>query len=326
MSFPLPPGWPNIYPGTAGGITPPTLNDWQMQYGGLTFGAGTNYGVNNVEGLGGLGTINSQDQPFPRDTGEYVGVDAPGGRDITIDMWIQGTSGIYQAMVTVGSAMSSSAINPQPLWFKLPGLPLLCSMCRPRTRNGTWDSEVSAGGVWKPQITLHANDPRLYTAGQASAVDASGVVIADGVTFPVQQFNLGPLFTTVSESLTLNNTGNTEMRPILVLDNQSGSQPMANPVITNSTIGSDAKIQLVSGATIAAGDVMTIDLGTPHTVVYWTGGIDSGDSVVSAYNLIDRTNSTWWNLLPGNNSIDFAASNSPAQGNLTVLWASAYTF
>jgi hypothetical protein len=130
-AWPLPPGKPSIYPSTPGGISAPALADWQCSYGGVLMGPGTPIGVLKYHGLGGLPTVGSHDAPLPRDTGEVIGVDAMGGRDPGADLVI--TASIFAQMVALGAAFGAGGVLEQPFWFALPGLPALCSMCRPRT-------------------------------------------------------------------------------------------------------------------------------------------------------------------------------------------------
>ena len=302
-AWPIPSGHPAIYPSSPGGITPPTLNAWQLQYNGVTMGAGVaGLGVTNIEGIGGLGTMNTGDQPFPRDTGEYVGTDAEGGKDITLDFWID--TNIVPAFETIGAAFQVSAYTPQPLWIQLPGgAEIMCVMCRPRTLPSAWDALVAAGAVWKPSVTLHANDPRVYSAGKALYNASSGAT---------------------AYTLAVNNAGNREVRPVLILN--GGSSGLHSPSITNNTIGSDAVTAFQSGFVVDGGDTVVVDLGTPHTVVYHPGGVGVG-TPYNVYNMLNLDDTTWWTLLPGTNEITFSVSSGTIDnvGNTGVWWADAYS-
>jgi len=301
--WPLPPSVDAIYPSRPGGLTAPTLSNWQFHYGGsggVTFGAGQPIRVTLVEGLGGLPTINSQDQAFPRDTGEYVGVDAMGGRDITIDVSVQ--SGIVSEMSVLGGAVFAGGVIEQPLWFQLPSLGTLCSMCRPRSRSSIWDPLVEVDRSWASVIALHATDPRLYAQGASSSSASSG---------------------SGTVALSVTNGGNVETRPVVVL-----TGPQTVPQITNTTIG--ATVAFATGTTIATGDQVVIDFSTPHTVQYFTGGITNAPwnggtgPVYSVYNWLDQSATSWWTLLPGVNALSLATtSGSLAAGALQVWHADA---
>lgn len=295
--WPLPPGAPSIYPSTPAGQAAPSLEDAQASFNGILIGAGTGIGVLKFHGLGGLPAVNSHDQPFPRDAGEMVGLDVTGGRDPAVDLII--TADIFNQMANLAGAWFAGGVLTQPFWFKLPGCPVMCSMCRPRTRPTDWDALTLAGGMWTPSITFHANDPRLYKEAQILSTDAA--------TLPA------------TPALTVTNAGNCETRPVLVL-----TGPLAAPVIQFGESDPPILIQFASGTSIADGDQVVIDLSTPHTVTYWTGGI-GGTPSWDAYNWLDQATTSWPTLLPGGNTLSFsAAQDSIAAGALECWFASAY--
>lgn len=297
--WPLPPDEPAIYPSTPGGVTAPTLEDYQFQFNGVTFGAATGVGLLQMTGMGGMPTVNSKDVPFPRDTGEYVGVDVMGGRDISADFWL--ATGILDEMLSVGSSFASTPINPQPLWFQLPGYEILCSMCRARKRPEKWDAVWSAQALLTMTVDWHANDPRLYGQGRTQGFLNSGEGLA---------------------AASVDQAGNWEVRPVLVLNG-----PLHAPTITNTSIGSEGNwpaLVFVSGTEIAEGDQVVIDLSTPHTVNYWTGGI-GGSPQYNIYDWLDPVLTSWWNLLPGENLLTAQVSSGDiADNQIEVWWSNAY--
>lgn len=300
--WPLPPGEPPIYPSTPGGQTAPDIDPWQFVYNGVTFGAGTDIGLLKVRGMGALPDVGSEDLAFPRDTGQYIGVDAMGGRDPETDLIL--TSNIYVQMVNLGGAFFAGGVNEQPLWFQLPGLPTICSMVRPRKRVSDWDTLVSAAGMWTPTVTWHATDPRLYEQAQIadSASSDSGSV-----------------------SLTVTNSGNVEMRPVMLL-----TGPLDAPSITNTSIGSAGNypaIVFADGTGIDDGDQVVIDFSTPHTLQYFVGGLATPSSTYNVYSWLSQGSdgTSWWNLPPGANVLTCAASqDSLAADQFEVWWSNAY--
>lgn len=212
-----------------------------------------------------------------------------GGRDITIDFQV--TDDIPAAMSLFGAAFNAIPYLPQPLWFKVPGYEVMCSMCRPRLRDGTWDVNVTADIQWKTTVTLHANDPRLY--GQAQTLSGGN-----------------------GSTVTVHNAGNCEVRPVVIFPQSSA------PKLTNTTIGSNAVMAM--SVLINSGDQVVVDMATPHTAVYWPGGIISPTApLYSIFNGIDRTQTTWWTLVPGDNAV---AVDLPSAGGTQaqVWWANAY--
>jgi hypothetical protein len=295
-AWPLPPGAPSIYRSTPGGISAPALADLQASYNGVTFGAGTPIGVVKLHGLGGLPTVSAHDLALPRDSGEIVGVDAMGGRDPGADLIV--TDGVWAQMVALGGALAAGGVVETPLWFKLPGLPTLCSMVRPRTRADEWDSDVAAAGMWTPSIGFHATDPRLYAQAQIALSPAGGP----------------------SLTMTVTNAGNCETRPILIL---SGPLPAASIQFGFGT--PPTVIAMASGTGIASGDQLVIDCSTPHTVRYWTGGVIGG-TAADAYNMLDQSATSWPTLPPGTDTLTFDNGSvyDSAAEQLQVWWASAY--
>jgi hypothetical protein len=190
-------------------LEPPTLEDFQFEYNELVMGANTPYGVLLVEGLD-LAEIRSGDVSWPRDHGQAMGLDLYGGRDIILDLWMKtdGTS-LQHAQLALAAATIVRSDEELPLWFQLPNLPLLCIMCRPRKKPMKVETEYAAGNIGKPELHLRASDPRIYTAGEET--------------------ELKPNHPATTKTLT--NTGNTEMRPILVF-----TGPLARPTAKNEAI------------------------------------------------------------------------------------------
>ena len=201
MTFPPPP------------IIAPPLEDYEFFYNGLTFGDTTPWGVLKVEGLD-LAEIRSGDVNWSRDHGQAIGLDLYGGRDVIIDFWVKsdGTS-VQHALAALAAASVVRPDEELPLWFKLPNLSPLCVMCRPRSRPMTIDSDYAAANIGKPTLTLHATDPRIYSV----ATDTPLVM------------NEPPATPTTVE---IDNTGNTEMRPIVIFDG-----PIARPKIGSDVAG-----------------------------------------------------------------------------------------
>jgi hypothetical protein len=296
-AWPLPPGKPSIYASMPGGVTAPALASWQASYNGVLMGAGTPIGVLKFHGLGGLPTVGSHDVPWPRDTGESPGVDAMAGRDPGADLVI--TANIYAQMVALGGALAAGGALENPFWFQLPGLPALCSMCRPRTRADEWDANVASAGMWTPTLSFHATDPRLYGQAQTAYTAAASVPAAQ---------------------LTIANAGNTETRPVLILNG-----PLSAPSIQFGAAANPILIAFAAGTNIAGGDTVVIDLSTPHTVTYWTGGVGSGGAVSDAYNVLDQATTSWPTLPPGATTLSFGASQASLDAaQFGVWWSDAY--
>ncbi len=103
----------------------------------------------------------------------------------------------------------------------------------------------------------------------------------------------------------INNSGNVPLYPLITLTNQ-----MSNPTIKNITTGAFFSL---TGFTTSAGDVVVIDMYN-RTVLL------NGGSVLPSV----TTASSWWPLLPGNNSLTLTSTNSSDTVVAAVQWRSGY--
>lgn len=202
-------------------IVPPELADFEYYFNGLRFGAETPFAVLGVEGLD-LADIRTGNVNWARDHGQAKGLDLYGGKVIVFDLWMQASGGSLQASQLALAAATVVRTNEEiPLWIKLPTLDPLCIMCRPLKRKMKIDSDYAAANIGKPELSLETTDPRVYGAGVATTISPNH-----------------PASTKV-----LDNTGNTEMRPIIVI-----SGPVARPAITNKSIAGEPTIELAGVA------------------------------------------------------------------------------
>ncbi len=301
-------------------VLPPSLANWQFSYQGLTFGHASPIKVSQVSGLGDLATVRTADVSRPRDHGELIGLDLYGGRDITIDLEAEtGTGTIQSTLLVLAEATQVGLTTEQPLWFQIPNYPLLCVMCRPRKRSTPWDVGYQIGNLGVVSTQFHATDPRIYAVTQTASVGLP--VPTAGLTFPVT-FPL--TFGSVAPSgVTVTNSGNTESRPVLVI-----TGPVTNPSVINASIAGSPTLKFTNpnqvGYTVAAGDQLVIDLDTPHSILYYVGGVASGSAPASRGSWLAH-GSTWWNLPQGANLIQFLSQDSVSvAGTVTVQYASAY--
>jgi hypothetical protein len=197
-------------------ITPPALEDWEFYYNGLTFGNETAWGILKIEGLD-LASIRHGDVNLPRDHGQLKGLDLYEDRNIIFDMWVKsdGTS-LQHAQLALAAASVVQPNEEPPLWFQLPNLPVMCVLCRPRKRPASYDSDYAAAQILKPELGLHASDPRIYGVGEETAL-------------------------TRGTTTAITNEGNTEMRPIAIF-----TGPLARPLVGNNSITGDPYIELIN--------------------------------------------------------------------------------
>lgn len=298
-------------------LSPPTLQNYQFSYNGVTFGAGTAYSLQSVDGLD-IAPIRTGDVGRPREQGELIGLDLLGGRDITIQLWVKtdGTS-LQHGLNALAGALAVSGETEAPLWFQLPNQPLMAVMCRPRKYVVKIDSIYGAASIAMPSIMFHAVDPRVYAAPSLQP-SVSLPTPAGGMTFNAT-FPLSFGGGSAAGVLTIVHTGNSEMRPILVI-----TGPCTNPSVTNSSITGNPKLTFSNpsqvSTTLAAGDTLTVDLDL-HTIVYTASGTTAGASRRAWL----VAGSVWWNLLVGTNTLQFTSTDAGAvAGSLAAWWAPAY--
>lgn len=150
-------------------------------------------------------------------------------------------------------------------------------------------------------IGLLAPDHRLYKVGTLSS---------GGITRPAGGGALYPVIYPVTYgassggTASVNNTGNISVYPKLTLTGQ-----LTNPHILNVTTGK--LIQL--NRTIAAGETVVIDMGNK------TITLNGASSLLTT----KTSDSVWWELVPGVNTINFNTGSSSDTGTLEVTWQNA---
>jgi hypothetical protein len=158
---------------------------------------------------------------------------------------------------------------------------------------------------------LHATDPRFYAAPSRTATvglptPAGGLLFP--VTFPAT-FNGGG----AGGLLTVVNAGRFEMRPMFII-----TGPCLNPTVANLSIAGAPAVTFA--LTMSAGDTLVIDCDW-RTAQYTTAG---STQAASRRNTL-VAGSTWFNLPPGSNIIEFTTADATqVAATLTVQSADAY--
>jgi hypothetical protein len=301
-------------------VTPPALSIWQASVGGLKLGLTTPYTIKAITGLG-LDQVRSGDSARARDQGQLVGLDLLAGRTLTLTLSVDTpTTGIELALKALALALPPGTETEIPFWIKLPHLPLLASMVRVRKRHFPVNIAFAAG-LGNVSALLHSTDPRLY--GPTEVTTAGLPTPAGGLTFPVTfpaTFGGG----SSGDSVIITNTGNVEMRRVLVI-----TGPCTNPKVVNSTTGWSLTFSnpFQSGYTLTTGTVLTVTLDLRTVTLTRTGTSvgSSRESWVVAGSVWPNVVSGIYGLAVGSNTIAFSSSDAAAvAGSLAVQWASAY--
>ena len=279
--------------------------DWEMEYQSFAFGGDSDYAVAQIQGLADLPQISSGDRSRLLRHGLHPGDDFLQGRSFSM------------AIEVYGSDSSDLATNVQSLWSALrPGqdeaalvmqVPGMCngakflSWCRPRRRSAPINREWFYN-LPVMQVEWFATDPRLYAlteSSQAISLPTSG----GGLTFDVTPDIAFGSVSTGGEQV-LNNAGTFETSPVFVI-----TGPVTNPKLTNTTTD---KVWEYSG-TISSGDYLVVDMGVRSVLLNGTASRYSNLTAASEF----------WDLEPGNNSVQYRASAYTAS-TATATWRSAW--
>lgn len=125
-----------------------------------------------------------------------------------------------------------------------------------------------------------------------------------GVSFPISF----PLSFTVSASpnaVILTSGGNQPTPPLLRIYGAC-----TDPAITNTTTGQQIKF---SGLSVTAGSYLDVDVAGREVLM-------NGDPNLSFYSKLDFTQSTWWEIQPGQNLITVTTTSQDSSCELYVFW------
>jgi len=146
------------------------------------------------------------------------------------------------------------------------------------------------------QLSFVCPDPNLY--GTVAISGTVGLPVGGGTAIPTAiPISLAP---SSGGSITLTNIGSVEAFPTITL-----TAPLTNPYITNQRTGGFLKISY----TLEVGDAPLVINCQSQTI---TQGINTLDGILSQ-------DSTFWGLLPGQNTIGFSASAGSGTASLALL-------
>lgn len=280
------------------------MNDWQMNFNGLTFGAGTVYRISNVIGLHDLPDVRSSDQPRSRQHGEFAGIDLLGGRDIDVQITVTAKHPDDTTWQALSQALVAGLPQELPLTMQIPGVALgneLQVQARVRRLSLPVDMDYYVG-VGRGAVSFHLTDPRLYSSTETSlsvnqaAPDGSGLTF--NATFPLT-FGGG----SSGGQVVATNDGEFAAPWVATL-----SGPVTNPRLENVTSG-----EIISfDGTVNSGETLVVS-SLNRTVLL--------NGTASRYSWLEQ-GSTWFDLAPGNNTIRFAGTSGT--GSMTFVFRSAW--
>lgn len=280
------------------------MADWNMAFGGLTIGPGTNYEVKAISGLTDMPSLRVGDVTRARKHGLHPGDDFASGRSITIVLDIaKDDSNTISDLVDAYLDAFTYGDSETALTFTIPGVAggatgRVLARCRRRSIPVNLPYQY---GIAEAVVELVATDPRIYTNGlNTDTVDLENA--AGGVSFPLTfPFTFGSSSTGSIQAV---NSGNFPAPVVLTIDG-----PITNPSVLNNTTGEELAFTI----TLASGESLVID--TEARTVLLNG-------TASRYSTLS-TDSVWFDLQPGTTELKLTGSTAGSP-LLTAEWRSAW--
>ena len=265
-----------------------TVSIYQFAFNGLTFGAGTPYIVENVDGLGGTAPLRIQDDNRGYIDGSYSGRDFYDGRTVTFDLLITGDS-THNAQYYYKTLQAAFA--PQALGYYV-------------DPTGTTPA-ANQLQLFQFQLTSDTGPKRMY--GRARGVNISvnpefgfGYILCRAeFFFPDPRYYDETATTGTGTSITLSNTGWATSCPVITI-----ASPSSSGNITNGT-----STMYFANVTTSAG-ALTIDL--LQRVIYLGG--------TPFRNLLTPASTGWLALAPNTSSVTWTST----VGSMSVPYRNAY--
>jgi hypothetical protein len=251
-----------------------------------------------IEGLG-LPPIRTSSGNYSGRDGGYVGSQFYGMRLITLTgVFFAGSAAALEtARRNLASALATSSVTMTITTNAGNQYLINCNL-------DSLDMPIQRAISTAPfKISLIATDPTIYDNSASGLMSVTvNPARGGGITWPITW----PItWAAGSQPTTVNNTGNVTVYPTITLTDQ-----MTNPTITNQTTG---QFFTLTGFTTSAGDVLIIDMAN-RTVLL------NGGSVLPFV----TTTSSWWPLIPGNNTVNLNTANGADTTVATVKWRSGY--
>jgi hypothetical protein len=264
------------------------LADYSVVFNGLTIGAGTNFVINNIEGLGGTSPLRIQDDNRGYLDGSYTGRDFYDERTVYIDVTVLG-SGSTTAQANY--VLLQKAFAPQPVGY----------YPDPTGYSSTGTNELK---LFQFRLNANTGDKNMYgrSRGIITPINPNFtygyIETRIQMTFPDPRYYDATQTTSSASVVSVSNTGWATSCPRIVV-----STPSATGYITdNSTF---MRFTNASGA-----GSLVIDL--LQRVVY-LGGIPTRNILIASSN-------GWLDIAPNTTSKTWTSTI----GNMVVSYQNAY--
>lgn len=207
---------------------------------------------------------------------------------------------LRQALVAACAIARDSSNRPTPtvLTITTPGGSTY--VCNAYPRKPVLPVENNSTGSFL--LNFIVPDGLLYSS---SAVLSGSITRPIGGGFTVPFTTPFTLAASSGGSVTLNNPGNTPSYPVITL-----TGPLTSPFLANSATGTFMQLNY----TIAAGNTVVIDMANKTVML-------NGNSSILG---VKTSDSDWWPIKPGSNTISLSTSSSSDTGNAQLQYYPAY--
>ena len=265
----------------------------QYELRGLLLGRGTDYPVENVEGLL-LPAVRSADLALDGADGAHPGVDTLDVRQVILTIGVRADSraGLAAKLDALAEAWAPVAAGGEtvPFVFRMATGRTRRLNVKPRRLAGPWGYTAPHGSVAGVVGELIAPDPYAYD----QTLQTVTWNIANGAT---------------SESQNVTNDGSGRTFGTITLGG-----PAVNPRIRNMV--SERSIRL--DVTLAAADLIELDLDA-KTIRHKVGaGAWTRDDSLAA------SDNEWWTLAPGTQALTYSRDDASAPATATVDFRNGY--
>ena len=278
-----------------------SLNNYQITFNGINIGAGTNYVIQKIEGLGGTSPLRIQDDNRGYLDGSYSGRDFYDERTVYIDVLV------------VGDNSSTAQANYKKLQFAF--APQALGLYVDPTNNTPTANQLK---LFQFRLTGDTGDKRMYgrSRGLLTPVDPDFsygyIVTRIQMTFPDPRYYDDTATTDTGPTVTVANSGWAISCPVISIASLSAT----SGEITNGTLGSttDGAIHMYF-ANMISGHELKVDL--LQRVIYYDG--------VAARNYMTAASNGWLQIDP---AIDLTTPSSASWksniGSMSVTYRNAY--
>jgi hypothetical protein len=264
-----------------------TLSNYQITFNGLTIGAGSQYQILSIDGLGGTSPLRIQDENRGYIDGSYTGRDFYDERTVSIDMLVLGDNShsaqyYYQLL--------QSAFAPQPLGYYVDP-----------TGNTPASNQLQ---LFTYRLTNDTGDKRLYgrSRGLTTPINPDftyGYIRTRvDVIFPDPRYYDDAGTTKTGTSFTVGNTGWATSCPVITIASCNASGNITDGTTT------------MYFANLTSGHNLTVDL--LQRVIYYDG--------YAARNLMTSASTGWLAIAPNTSSVTWTST----VGSMSSTYRNAY--